>query len=104
MPAFTIRDTEQLANFFHGMSNDMASEIWTLAKAKGNAYAVLRYQVSRNGKTRKTSMALQLTVEKETMNDPDGVIGFMITGDYHPRTDGKAELDFTLDWTYNSND
>jgi hypothetical protein len=104
MPALTIRDTELLADYFHGMSNDMAFKIWQLAKTNGTAYAVLRYQISRNGKTRKASIALQLTVDAETMDDPKGVIGFMITDDYHPRTYGKAELDFTLDWTYDDND
>jgi hypothetical protein len=104
MPALTIRDTELLADYFHGMSNGMASEIWQLAKNKGTANVVLRYFVTRNGKTRKVAMAVQLTVDTETMNDPSGVVGFMITDDYHPRTNGKAELDFMLDWTYDDND
>jgi len=104
MPALTIRDTEPLTKYFHGMANEAAFEIWQLAKNQGSAYAVLRYLINRNGKTRKASIALQLTVDTETMEDPAGVVGFMITDDYHPRTFGKAELDFTLDYTYDDND
>lgn len=103
MPSFSTRDTELLEEYFHGMTGEMAGLIWQHAKVTGQTYAALYYKVNRNGKVRPASMTIVLTVDKDTLNDPD-TWARVVTGEYHPRKDGKADMVFHTEWVYHDND
>ena len=99
MPSFTVKDSELLASFFHGMTDEMAGQIWRNAKSTGQTYAALRYKISRNGKLRSAAMTLVLTIDKD-----DETYALVHTDEYHPRKNGKADMEFVLDWTLVDND
>jgi hypothetical protein len=101
MPSFTIKSSDRLAQNFHGMTDEMAGEMWAFARAleSGTSYTALRYTVSRNGKTHKAATLIVLTIDGD-----DSEWARIITDEYHPRKQGKADLDFQTDYVYIDND
>jgi anti-sigma-K factor RskA len=101
MVALSVNGIEQLASFFHGLSEDDARTLWRAAvKAEHkSATAAVYFTVTRNAKNKRTSFVIQLTVDESDTNH-----GFAVTDDYRPRKDGKADFVIQSDYVYDDND
>jgi hypothetical protein len=101
MPAFTVKSTDRLAQYFHGMTDHMANQMWTMARSFDyrESRTALRYTIARNGKNHPASMLIVLCIDRDDDNTAR-----IITDEYHPRRQGKADLDFRTDYIQDDND
>lgn len=93
MPAFPIKSTAQLADFLIPVTPEMATEIIAQANAveDGTAYAAVYYWTNAS-KSKRASMIIMVTLQME-----DGLFAYVHTDEYHPRTQGKADLIYKTD-------
>lgn len=95
MPAFTIKDTNQLADWLIPVTPEMAAEIVATAnKANdGNVHAVVYYYGGASPEKRiRRNILINLTLEFDS-----GFLAYVVTGDYHPRKNGVADLIYKTD-------
>ena len=96
MPSFPIRSALQLADYLIPVTPEMATEIITQANIAndGTAYAAVYYTVENRetGKRKRASILIMVSLEMT-----EDCFACVRTGDYHPRTDGKADLIYKTD-------
>ena len=96
MPSFSIRSAQQLADYLIPVTPEMAAEIITQANAAndGIAYAAVYYTVENRetGKRKRASVLVMVSLELT-----EDCFACVRTGDYHPRTEGKADLVYKTD-------
>jgi hypothetical protein len=91
MPSFAIDGYADLAEFLIPVTDDMARQIVTaaLASETGYASAAVYYKTGNRDNPRSASIRIGVSTE-------DGYM-YVITGDYRPRKDGKADMVFKTD-------
>ena len=91
MPSFPIRSAQQLADYLIPVTPEMATEIITQANVAndGTAYAAV-YYITENRETRKRKRASILIMV--TLEMTESTLAYVRTDEYHPRSQGKAEL------------
>jgi hypothetical protein len=95
MPSFSIKDSQTIADFIIPMTKELADQLWTAAKASddGNASMAVYYNLQNrdNGSVKRSSSLVIVAIS-------DAMAMCYLT-EYHPRTDGKADIIVKTDQT-----
>jgi hypothetical protein len=95
MPAFPIKSVNQLADYLYPVTPEIAAKIAEQANSveDGICYAAVYYFTGTPENKKRASMLIVFYLETA-----DDRYAYVITDEYHPRKNGKAELEFRTDY------
>jgi hypothetical protein len=91
MPSFTIKTSKTLADYVYPMTEDLATLLWKTCFERANMVAsmAIRYTVENRETGKQHKSATRVTL----CGDDDDQIVICYIEEYHPRKDGKADIE-----------